>query len=473
MSIRLRLTLLYTGILALTLLVFGLALYNIQEQNSLSALRQDLIRSSERLRAIPWGSELPPPRPQPALPPQSFSEFIGEPGFQEVREQDVFRILDPEGNLLASPFGREEDALPLSDAGLALLQSGQEAWETGVVTGEKMLIYSRAVAQDGQIAFIVQVARSLVEHERTLEALARTLVLAGALTVVLAFGVGWALSGYSLRPIQRITQTAQAIGEERDFSRRVDYDGPPDEVGQLAGTFNLMLSSLQDAYQKVEHSLAMQRDFVADVSHELRTPLTTLRGNLGLLRRNPPTPPEEQADILVDMVDESDRMIRLVNELLLLARADAGRNLAREPIPVGPALEEAVRQAAHLDAGRTITLAAEPGLAILGDRDALKQILLSLLDNALKHSAGPVEVSAASQDAQIVIRVQDHGPGIAPERLERIFDRFYRGDDDPLTPGHGLGLSIAKALTQGMGGNIAMESVMGAGSCVVVWLPAA
>jgi len=471
MSIRLRLTLLYSAILGLTLLIFGLALYNIQEQNSLSALRQDLIRSSEQIRAVPWGVELPPPRPQFAPPPQSFSEFVGDPAFQEVREQEVFRILDARGNLLASPFGRAEDALPLSEAGLTLLQSGQESWETGEVSGERSLIYSRAVVQDGQVLFIVQVARSLVEHERTLEALARTLALSAILTTLLAFAVGWVLSGLSLRPIQRITQTAQAIGEERDFSRRVAYDGPPDEVGQLAGTFNLMLARLQEAYHKVEHSLKLQRDFVADVSHELRTPLTTLRGNLGLLRRDPPTPPEEQADILSDMVDESDRMIRLVNDLLLLARADAGRSLAREPVAVEAVLEESVRQAAHLEPGRAITLAAQPGLTLLGDRDALKQIILILLDNALKHSAGPIEVAAVPRGSQVEIRVKDYGPGIPPERLGRVFDRFYRGEEEPDEPGFGLGLPIARALTEGMGGHIAVESAVGEGSCVVVRLP--
>ena len=138
--------------------------------------------------------------------------------------------------------------------------------------------------------------------------------------------------GITLHPIQRLTQTARTIGDERDFTRRVTYTGPQDEVGQLATTFNSMLARLQDAYQQVAHSLEMQRDFVADVSHELRTPLTTLRGNLGLLRREPPIPAEEQADILTDMMDESDRLIRLVNDLLVLARADAGRSLAKEPL---------------------------------------------------------------------------------------------------------------------------------------------
>ena len=235
----------------------------------------------------------------------------------------------------------------------------------------------------------------------------------------------------------RITQTAQAIGDERDFTRRVLYTGPPDEVGQLASTFNSMLSRLQDAFQKVEHSLQMQRDFVTDVSHELRTPLTTLRGNLGLLRRN--LPPEERADILSDMVNESDRLIRLVNDLLQLARADAGRALAKEPVDVSSVLEETGRQARQLDSHREIEVKVAPKLRFLGDKDALKQVLLIAVDNALKHSSGDIKLSAERKGASVEIRVQDFGEGIPAENLERIFDRFYRGDEATTIPGFGLG----------------------------------
>ena len=228
--------------------------------------------------------------------------------------------MDAEGNLLASPFGRADDALPLSDEGLAALQNQQEWWADEVVDEEHLLIYSRPIVQNGETVSILQVARSLVERDRTLNSLAVTLGSVGLVMILVAFGVGWLLSGLNFQPIDRITQTAQAIGDQRNFTRRVDYDGPQDEVGRLANTFNQMLSRLQDAYQKVEHALQMQHDFVADVSHELRTPLTTLRGNLGLLGRD--LPPEDQVDILTDMVDESDRLIRLVNDLLLLARTE-------------------------------------------------------------------------------------------------------------------------------------------------------
>jgi len=473
MSIRLRLTLLYSAILTLTLIVFGVALYSVQAQDTLNSLKQDLSLSSDKLAeaALKTDSQHPPQDTDPhntPPPPKPFDEFSSDQAFRELREREIVRILDDEGNLVASPFGRTEDALPLSGEGLAALQSGHDWFQEDIVSDEHMLIYSRPVIQNGETVYIVQVARSLSERDRTLQSLATTLGVASLLTILIAFGVGWALSGLTLQPIHRITQTAQEIGDERDFTRRVDYSGPQDEVGRLASTFNQMLSRLQDGYQKVEHSLQVQRDFVADVSHELRTPLTTLRGNLGLLRRDPPTPPEEQADILADMVDESDRLIRLVNDLLLLARADAGRSLAKEPLDVQHVLEETLRQARQLDENRQITSDIQPDISILGDRDAFKQVMLILLDNALKHSDGEVNITVKRVGAQVEISVQDHGAGISPDKLEHVFDRFYRGEESPIAPGFGLGLPIAKSLVEKMGGIISIESKVGKGSSVIL-----
>jgi two-component system, OmpR family, sensor kinase len=474
MSIRLRFTLIYTLILALTLALFGAALYAIQAQDTLSSIQQDLRQSANKLAegALRPDTKPAPPDTGQVRPPIPFDEFSSAQEFRSFPERELGRVLDANGNLVSSPFGRPEDALPLSAEGLQTLQNQKEWWQTATVSDEQMLIYSRPVIVNSQVVYIVQVARSLTERNRSLQSLATTLLIAGLLMVMVAFGIGWFLAGITLRPIQRITQTAKAIGEERDFSRRVDYKGPQDELGQLASTFNSMLARLQDAFRKVEHSLHMQRDFVADVSHELRTPLTTLRGNLGLLRRNPPAPPEEQADILNDMVDESDRLIRLVNDLLLLARADAGRSLAKEPVDISSLLEETCRQAHLLDPERTISEDFPAELMVTGDHDAIKQVLLIVLDNALKHSAGEIKIIANRSGAWCEIHVQDFGDGMSQEKLEHVFDRFYRGEDDATTPGFGLGLPIAKALTEGQNGEITMESNLGQGSTVILRLPA-
>jgi signal transduction histidine kinase len=222
----------------------------------------------------------------------------------------------------------------------------------------------------------------------------------------------------------------------------------------------------------VSQALKLQQNFVADVSHELRTPLTTVRGNLALLRREPPLPKEEQDDILTDVVEESDRLIRLVNDLLVLARVDAGRGLLQESVPLRPLVEEVCRQAWQLDDEREIIVTV-PEVAVLGDRDAIKQIFLILLDNAVKYSQELINITAETSGAEVVIGVQDHGPGFAPDMLQHIFDRFYRGNADPKVPGFGLGLSIAKALVEGQNGTIAIESQPGSGSVVQVRLPLA
>ena len=187
-----------------------------------------------------------------------------------------------------------------------------------------------------------------------------------------------------------------------------------------------------------------------------------------MLRRTAPMPPEEQADVLNDMVDESDRLIRLVNDLLSLARADAGRSLAKGPVDVSEVIDDACRQARQLDIQRQIQVDADLNLKILSDKDALKQILLIALDNALKHSTGDIHVSTRSQGKQVQIRVQDFGEGIPADKLDHIFDRFYRGEGGTAIPGFGLGLPIAKSLMEKMDGEISMRSELGKGSVLIL-----
>ncbi len=474
MSIRTRFTLLYTFILALTLTIFGVALYTVQAQDTLNSLKKDLVISANRFADATQKTGTRPFPPPDAMDfqPIPFDQFSNEKEFQAFSERELVRVLDMNGELITSPFGREGDELPLSQEGLTSLRTQKEWWEIATVSEEHMLIYSRTVLINNEAANIVQVARPLTERDRSLQSLATTLFIAGLLTVLIAFGIGWFFSGLTLQPIQRITKTAREIGEKRDFSQRVKYQGPNDEVGQLATTFNAMLTRLQDAFQKVEHALEIQRNFVADVSHELRTPLTTLRGNLGLLRKNPPAPADIQTDILNDMVDESDRLIRLVNELLLMARADAGRNLVHEPVDLSELLEETCRQMKYIHPDLSLDPDIKSNLVMNGDRDALKQILLIGLDNAIKHSTGVINVNALQVENHIEMRIKDQGKGIPTNTLIHIFDRFYRGDEGgSVLPGFGLGLSIAKSLVEHMGGSIQLASEVNKGSELIIQFP--
>jgi signal transduction histidine kinase len=212
---------------------------------------------------------------------------------------------------------------------------------------------------------------------------------------------------------------------------------------------------------------------VADVSHELRTPLTTIRGNLDLLRREPPVSAEERVDILDDVTEESDRLIRLVNDLLALAHAESGRELRGEPVRIKPLVEDVCRQAKLLDPDRAIVCDDVREVVVVGDRDALRQVLLILVDNALRHTAGAIAVAAEPVGEQVAVRVQDTGPGIKPQDLARIFERFYRGEGISAESNIGLGLAIAKALVEAQGGTVSVESQPGRGSVFTVTLPQA
>ena len=472
MSIRARFTLLYNLILLVTLLAFGAALYGIQAGSTLNSLKKDLIYSSDEvaINLVPMLLANPPGLgPYTSADPKTFESLSNAEVIKSLREREIVRVLNADGTLIAAPYGLADQGLPYSDQGYARLQKGEIWWES-VRLGERLLILNRPVMQEGKLSMILQIARPLTERDRSMEALGRTLIVAILLTMFAAVAIGWFFSGYVLNPIRKITQTARQIGNEQDFSRRVEYLGPQDEVGQLAVTINTMLGKLEDAYEGKARALELQREFVADVSHELRTPLTTLRGNLSLLSHQPAVSQEEQADIQKDMVEETERMIRLVGALLEQARADSVQDVVRDRVDLAGLLEEVIRQARHLEESRQIVLDAPEELYLQIWRDGLKQVLLVLLDNALKYSSGIIEVTALANEDRLEIRVRDHGAGIPEDKMAHIFDRFYRGDRASGT-GFGLGLSIAKSLAEAMGGQLVLESQPGEGSTALISLP--
>jgi signal transduction histidine kinase len=449
-------------------------LYLRQYQDTIEIEKQFLIDMGERFadgRRPPPDFDLSgqPPGPEPPEPPPDLNasgqrdDFGG--GYLVRRSPDGQEILD-----LRTP---DDVVLPLSDSALRAVQNGETWMETATVDGERLLIYTVPILVDGQLTEILQMGRSLTTRDQSISALGMNLLIAGIVAIVVAFGLGWVLAGMSLRPMHRLTQTAQTIGAERDFSRRVEHTGPDDEVGRLAKTLNAMLSELQAAYQQVGQALEMQRSFVADVSHELRTPLTTLNGNVELLRREPPISAEDRSEVLSDMASESKRLIRLVNDLLALARADARRPVQSEPVPIKPIVEEVCRQARLLAPDREIACHAPPDVAAIGQADAIKQVLLILLDNAIRHADGPITVTGDVVEKRVTVSVHDSGPGIESETLPYLFERFSQGrpagDDD----GTGLGLAIAKALVEAQGGTLTVGSQPGEGSVFSVTLPQA
>jgi signal transduction histidine kinase len=472
MSIRLRLTLLYSAILAFTLIAFSTILYVAQAHATYDSIRVSLVRQA----AFAVNGRSPSPRGGPpgqgGAPPGGPAEVSLPSGTLPGRWTQTRSIT---GTVIGQTLDLSGVSLPLSQRGLQTVQGGASWFETTQVQDEPLLIYSQPFITQEGIVEIIQVAFPIGQPQQSLNALRVVLTIGCGFAIVAAFALGWVLAGTALRPIHRITHTAQAIGAEHDFSRRVEHKGPTDEVGQLAFTFNDMLAEIESGYRQLESALESQRRFVADASHELRTPLTTVRGNIELLRREPPIAVEERAEVLADTTDEVDRLIRLVNQLLMLARADAGQMLHHEPIPLRPFLEDVHRQAKLLVPGTQIHCDSPADASVLGDRDILKQVLLILVDNALVHTPPETAlvIAASMTDGRVAISVRDNGLGIAADVLPHIFERFYRGQASRTGRGAGLGLSIAKELVEAQGGTIAVESQVGQGSAFTVTLPQA
>jgi len=453
LSIRLRLTLLYSAILALTLILFGAVLYGVVATVNSNAARDALVADTAGLAAAlhRYGG------------PSAQSPLLG--GMETYLQIHFLDGTVQQSSNLQALHQR----LPLDPSMLSALQSGASP-QPAVVTvgGQQLLLDNAALVFHGGVAGVLQVARPLQAIDQPLDVVRRVLLIGGPIATLLAFGLGWLLAGTALRPIARITRTARAIGEAQDFDQRVAYTGPRDEVGRLATTFNAMLARLAEAYQT-------QRRFVADASHELRTPLTSIRGNVALLRRVPPVSADDRTAILDDLDVESVRMARLVSDLLTLARADVGRALRRETVPVSPLLAALLRRARATHPVHTIRVEGDPAMAVRADPDALTQVLLILLDNACKFTPpeGTIAVAMAVSGDGVMIAVRDTGYGIAPEDLPHVFERFYQGDTSRAGVGAGLGLAIAQALVEGQGGAIDVESYVGAGSVFTVTLPRA
>jgi signal transduction histidine kinase len=226
---------------------------------------------------------------------------------------------------------------------------------------------------------------------------------------------------------------------------------------------------------RIEQLFHAQQRFVADVSHELRSPLTAVRGNMDLLRRGAANDPEERAQVLGAIDSEVERMSRLVSDLLLLARSDSGVTLEKHPVELDTLLLDVYRQAQLTARSVRIALGAEDQAIVMGDRDRLKQVLLNLVDNAIKYTpaGGEVTLSLTKDDQWVRISVQDTGIGVAPEDVPHLFDRFYRVDKARSRDagGTGLGLAIAKSVVDAHGGRITVDSKAGQGSIFTVWLP--
>ncbi len=321
---------------------------------------------------------------------------------------------------------------------------------------------------------IVVAGQSTAFPVNQLAGLRAFLVIAAIVTLVVVAIVSWLVAGRAVRPLVTLAETTEAIGATGDLSKRLALGTSRDEVGRLTTSFNAMIERLQSSQAELAAALAAQQRFVADASHELRTPLSTIRTNAEFLGARPDAAAVDRDAAIADLVTEAERMSKLVDGLLVLARADAGVAFERRPVDVrAVATEEArrVRPAGRGSGASEVTVTSDGAALVSADPDALGRAIRVLLENAFRHGLPPVALTIVRAGGLIRLEVRDGGPGLPVGSEERVFERFYRADPARSGEGTGLGLPIARAIAEAHGGTLRAATPDGGGTVMVMELP--
>ncbi len=461
MRIRTKLTLWYSGLLAIIIVIFGAVVFRVMEFTLVDSVDVSLNQTAELVirnsRVERFGMFGAPNQASIKLPTLDLFRASGV-GVQ------VWEVTSEGGPVLEDSSNNLGDyADPLDSAALGLTEPSVK---NVFINGNEFRVLTRPVFSVGKVFGSVQVIAPLDTLNQARDRLLLVLASAALLGVVGSVMLGMWLSRKALQPIESITRAAATIAQTEDLSTRLPWHGPQDELGRLTQVFNQMMGRLEDLF-------SLQRRFVADVSHELRTPLTAIRGNLDLIKRY------GVDDLSLEAIEsEAERMSRMVDDLLLLARADyGGLTLDKEPLDLDTVVMEAFQQGKVLIKDRELNLrmnAIEP-VRISGHADRMKQVLLNLLSNAIKFTpdGGTITVSLTSAHTQAVISVTDTGIGISEEDCKHIFDRFYQADTSRMRTGEstGLGLAIVKWIVEAHDGTLSVESQMEKGSTFTVEIP--
>jgi two-component system, OmpR family, sensor kinase len=371
----------------------------------------------------------------------------------------VIHVVDQDGHLLA-----------WTDRSVDLGDPSPGVREVGGLS-----VATEPIDEPGSVPAYVQYARPNSDVEATVNRLWFFLgagVLGGSLLALLA---GFAVADRAMRPIASLTALAREITTTRDPSKRLPVRAAHDEIGELAETMDGMLAALDEARSERESAFERQREFVADASHELRTPLTSVQANLELLQHSL-SGDRDDRQAVDSALGSARRMSRLVSDLLLLARADAGRRAARTQLDLAGAVEEARDEMMHLAGGRNLSAEIDRPLPVEGNPDELHRLVLNLLENAVRHTpeGATIELSARRRGSEAVIEVSDDGPGIPAGMEEQIFERFVRGGgpaDTSASPGSGLGLAIVRAVAHSQGGTVSAGRTDQGGARFTVRVP--
>ncbi len=440
-SVRVQLTLWYSLILAGIILVFSLFVFLFVKASLFGNLGQRLETDFKTVS-------------------QALTEEPGEtPEIETESSVKVFQIVKA-GTLFYQTPAFQKSGLPFTGR-----LPASDKWTFRSPSGDPYRLITGLVGPD----IILTVAEDEAPVRSTLRTLAVILFLSLPIALALAGLGGFVMAGRLLKPVAAITAAAEKISAE-SLSARLPVENPGDEFGRLAGVINVMLSRLEDAFERL-------RRFTADASHELRTPLTVIR-SVGEVALQEDLDAAAYRDRIGSMLEEVDRLARLVENLLTLTRADSGRVLlGHKEVDVGPLVQRAVEDMRALaeDKGQKLILTLKGPAVSRIDEATLRLALVNLLDNAIKYTppAGVISVALNIQEGAISIEVSDTGPGIPVEHRSRIFDRFYRVEKDrpSRVGGAGLGLSIAKWAVEANGGRIEAESEDNRGSTFRIILP--
>ena len=460
----------YGALTAVVVLAISLATYATHTRAHYDDLDQLLVGSSRHIASEGVAADAP----------DQLTTILLEPAASGV----VTRVYEPGGRILAtSPASA---GVPSIDPGSALRNRSVSAFDPvaglapafvrvdpspGVfavvsnAAGERWRIYVLPLSPNGRY---LEATASLVAIDASVERLRLLLLGLGVAGTLGAFLAAWLLAARALEPVRTVTASAGAIASSRDFANRVPESAGSDELGDLQRTFNRMLESLEVAYRS-------QQRFVADASHEMRAPLTAIQANLELLESQPLMSEADRKAAVEEASQEAQRLSRLVVDLLALARADAGVAIRRTRVELDRVVVDTVRESGRTADSRQIEIGDLAKSQILGDEDRIKQLLLIVLDNAVKYSPAGTEIRVNLRlgAGHVELRVKDSGAGIAEDDLPHIFERFYRADParsrDP--GGTGLGLPIARWIVEQHGGQIDVKSSAGRGTEVIVTLP--
>jgi two-component system, OmpR family, sensor kinase len=439
-SLRARLTLGLVILAAIGLGVAGFATYGalhrflfdrVDEQLS-AALRRPAIST----RAV-------------VLPAGGYYE-VRRPDGNVARHQDAFLVDAAPPDL--------PDTLPLG------------AFTVDATTGDARYRVASERLPNGTLV----IALPLDEVQRTLRRLVAVEVVVAVVVLAGLGGLGWWLIGVGLRPLERMSRTANAIAAG-DLSQRVKPATATTEVGRLGLALNTMLEQIEHAFAERQASEARLRQFAADASHELRTPLTSIRGYAELFRRGADQHPDDLAKAMRRIEDEAARMGILVDDLLLLARLDQGRPPVRASVDVTQLARDAVDDARAAHPRHVVTLSTNGSVALIGDEQQLRQVVGNLLTNACTHTPDgtPVHVVVRPDDSDALIEVSDEGPGLTDAERQHVFEQFWRADAarQRVTGGAGLGLAIVHAVAAAHGGSASVDSTPGQGATFRVRIP--